>query len=314
MPSRAPKIEIIELRDDYVEFRLSDTDTSVANALRRAMIAEVPTMAIDLVTITTNTSVLQDEFLAHRLGLIPLQITDPKVKFLYNHDCECEDHCQRCSVEFSLDVSYNDLIGSAAQEHDKDEPVHVTTQNLKSSDPRVAPIHFSASDHVEFQTEPGIMIAKLAKGQRISLTAVAKKGVAKEHAKWSPVAVATYKFDPVVEINEDVMQALNQVQKQEFVECCPTKVYALDPRTGNPYVKDAQECVYCDDCVLLASAFKRRPEDDPVVTVRPRDDSFLFQVETNGSVTAEAVVADALQVLSEKLQALRNEVMHLRQT
>lgn len=58
----------------------------------------------------------------------------------------------------------------------------------------------------------------------MQLTAVAKKGIAKEHAKWSPVAVATYKFEPVIEINEEKEALLTPEQKEEFVEICPAKV------------------------------------------------------------------------------------------
>lgn len=58
----------------------------------------------------------------------------------------------------------------------------------------------------------------------MQLTAVAKKGIAKEHAKWSPVAVATYKYEPVIDINEEVERQLTADQKAEFVEVCPAKV------------------------------------------------------------------------------------------
>ena len=47
-------------------------DASIANSFRRILLSEVPTMAFDRVYIYNNTSVIQDEVLAHRLGLIPL--------------------------------------------------------------------------------------------------------------------------------------------------------------------------------------------------------------------------------------------------
>lgn len=46
----------------------------MANALRRIMIAEVPTMAFHKVFLYQNTSVLPDELLIHRLGLLPVKV------------------------------------------------------------------------------------------------------------------------------------------------------------------------------------------------------------------------------------------------
>ncbi|KAM1526665.1 hypothetical protein PS1_016363 [Malus domestica] len=60
---RLPRVKIFEMRDDYVKFELRDTDASIANALRRVMIAEAPTVAITLVEIEINSSVLNDEFI-----------------------------------------------------------------------------------------------------------------------------------------------------------------------------------------------------------------------------------------------------------
>jgi DNA-directed RNA polymerase II subunit RPB3 len=74
---RFPKVKIIDIKSHELRFLLSDTDVSVANTLRRIMIAEVPTLAIDLVEFSTNSTVLNDEYIALRLGLMPIRYQAP---------------------------------------------------------------------------------------------------------------------------------------------------------------------------------------------------------------------------------------------
>ncbi|RHY61848.1 hypothetical protein DYB30_000176 [Aphanomyces astaci] len=167
MPNtRFPKIDLQEIRDDFIKFELSETDTSVANAIRRVMIAEVPTLAIDLVSIEVNTSVITDEFLAHRLGMIPLRLEGGleafKKRFVYSADCDCDEHCPNCSVEFELDVRAE----SGTQT--------VTSDSLRSLDPYIKPVHFSSEEEANNTQDTGVIIAKLGPGQRLKLNAIAK--------------------------------------------------------------------------------------------------------------------------------------------
>lgn len=107
--------------DNFIRFRLSNVSLAYANTLRRTIIAEVPTMAIEFVKIHENTSPLHDEFLAHRLGLLPL-VSNTVESFNYYKECLCtenSDVCPVCSVKFIL-----------KKHNDTEEIIEVTSDDL----------------------------------------------------------------------------------------------------------------------------------------------------------------------------------------
>jgi DNA-directed RNA polymerase II subunit RPB3 len=263
--SRAPVIdvEIMELKDDTITFALNNTDTTIANTLRRVILADVPTMAIDLVEIENNTSVLTDEFIAHRLGLIPL-VSNNVDSFNYSRDnCSCGSRCAFCSVEFILNVQCTDEQIRDVTSKDL-QPVTPPSEDGRPVPGGVVPV---ADD---------IIILKLRKNQEIRLRAIAKKGTGKEHAKWSPVSNVVYRHVPDIRLNTDKLNELDESQKREFVRSCPSRVYKYDEVTKHVEIERPLQCTFCDECVKKAEALAKGQE---LVSVQPKQDKFIFTVE-----------------------------------
>ena len=65
--------KVLEKTEFKYVFLIEGISIEMLNALRRIILREIPTMAIDEVIILKNDSPLYDEILAHRLGLIPLK-------------------------------------------------------------------------------------------------------------------------------------------------------------------------------------------------------------------------------------------------
>jgi DNA-directed RNA polymerases I and III subunit RPAC1 len=103
------RIDIIHLDEESVVFDLVGVDVSIANALRRILLAEVPTVAIETVYIQENTSIVQDEVLSHRLGLVPIR-ADPRLFDDFSPDDEATD---LNTIVFKLDVACNADEGSS---------------------------------------------------------------------------------------------------------------------------------------------------------------------------------------------------------
>ena len=168
------KIEILEKNDTNLRIIVRDADVPLMNALRRIALAEVPCMAIEEVVMIENSSILQDEIIAHRLGLTPLK-TDLDT---YNlpEECECQSEfgCPQCRVTLTLDAEA------------KEGTRTVYSGEIVSENPEVIPV----SDKIP--------IIKLAKNQKLKLEAYARLGRGKIHAKWQPVSMCAYKYYPKI--------------------------------------------------------------------------------------------------------------------
>jgi DNA-directed RNA polymerase subunit D len=269
------EIKILEEKDNTIRFLLKGTTAAYANALRRAMLAEVPAMAIDDVIIIENTSVLYDEILAHRLGLIPLKSDLDAYVLPEECDCKSELGCNKCRASFILEAEA------------VDEPVMVYSSDLKAES-GVAPV------------SGNIPVVKLGAAQKLRLEAYARLGRGIEHAKWQPVSACAYKYLPSVTVNPD-----NLANPEEVIRVCPTDVYASDPES-KIVVRDEMACTLCMDCVQKAvpvDAKKAFP-----IKIEGDESAFVFYVESTGALPPQRIVTEAARVLEKKANSLNDLV------
>jgi DNA-directed RNA polymerase II subunit RPB3 len=172
----------LQANSTRAHFIIQNFNLETANSLRRYMLAEIPTLAIDVVEVLDNTSVLADEFICHRLGLIPLNCRGVD-DLIYSRDCDCDGNCDNCSVMLTLDAKCtgNEIMKVYARDL-------VITSN-PPNDQVGQPV-------ITDPEQQGSVIVKLRKGQAIHMRCIAKKGIAKEHAKWAPSAAIGFEYDP----------------------------------------------------------------------------------------------------------------------
>jgi len=268
-------VKIVEDKENHIRFLLKGTNHAYANALRRAMIAEVPAMAIEDVIMIENTSVLYDETVAHRLGLIPLR-TDLDAYILPEEcDCKSELGCSKCRASFTLEVEASS------------ESLMVYSSSLKS-DGSVTPV------------SGNVPIVKLGPKQKLRLEAYARLGKGIEHAKWQPVSACAYKYLPKVILNSD-----NLSNPSEVIQACPTDVYAHDPE-NKIVVRDEMACTLCMDCVQ--KAVPHDPKKQFPIKIEGDETAFIFYVESTGAIPPKRIVGEATNVLDKKASALTDLV------
>jgi DNA-directed RNA polymerase II subunit RPB3 len=261
MEDEGPRITIRQTERDRVDFIMKSVDLSIANSIRRAMLAEVPTLAIDLVEIEVNTLVLADEFILHRLGLIPLD-SEGIDALLYSRDCTCDQYCANCLVRLELtakcdtDLTMNVYATDLAKFHN----------GVRLGDPVVR----------DAPHNRGPLICKLRKHQELRLTCIAKKGIAKEHAKWLPCSAVGFEYDP-----------WNKLKHTDYW-------YEEDADAEWPKLANCE--------------WEEAPDPDARFDYKAKPLTFYIDVETVGNLLPDAVVLKGIETLQLKLAGISMEL------
>ncbi|KAI7884417.1 hypothetical protein K492DRAFT_191856 [Lichtheimia hyalospora FSU 10163] len=287
------QIKINRLTPENMEFDLVGVDASIANAFRRILIAEVPTMAIEKVYVLNNTSIIHDEVLAHRLGLIPIY-ADPQ---FFDFKGEEDGPTDLNTIVFKLKVKCEYNPDASPDETDPKKKFihsHVYSGDLVWEPKGVQGEKFQESPIRPVQDD--ILIAKLRPGQEIDMELHCHKGVGKEHAKWSPVATASYRLLPEITI----LKPITGDSADKFQKCFPQGVVDVVMENG---VKTAKVVNARKDTVSR-EVLRHKEFEDKVRLTRVRD-HFIFNVETTGIIPPEQLFPTAIDILVEKIKAIQ---------
>jgi len=268
-------IRIISLSDECVEFDMIGIDPPLANAFRRILLAEVPTVAISRVTMYQNTGVIHDENVAHRLGLVPIKC-EPDALSWKAADAEIDE--TNC-IKFNLHVTCN--TGSCS---------------VYSSDLVWQPL--TEEQAKKFEDDPprpvadNILIAKLRANQEIECECFCEKGVGKEHAKWSPVCTASYRLMPAL----DRTQAAAIVGRSRTTRS--TSIFDVDHSNegGRAVAIGPRRCATSRNCIQAFAG------DDKGLELTKAKNHYLFMVESVGQMPAPILFQKAVLKLKEKCE------------
>ena len=308
-------------------FSLIGVDAAIANAFRRILMAEVPTLAIEYVFIHDNTSVIQDEVLAQRLGLIPLQGSAEGLNNMRWFKKPNEEE----GIEGSQPTDFNTVVlqlGVECSENPSAAPGETDPRKLyRHAHVYARDITFSpvgrqekvfAGDGEIRPVNPDILIAKLRPGQKILLEMHCIKGIGADHAKFSPVATATYRLLPDIKITRPIIGE----DAAKFAKCFPRGVIGLEKVTPEEaaHLGSDYEGRVGEDKAVVIDPFKdtvsreclRHDEFKDKVKLGRVRDNFIFNVESTGQFDSDFLFLESVKVLKLKCARWKRGMSDLR--
>ncbi|XP_040984530.1 DNA-directed RNA polymerases I and III subunit RPAC1 isoform X5 [Aquila chrysaetos chrysaetos] len=305
-----------EMRDRVVlgEFGVRNVHTTdfpgnypgYEDAWDRRRFEEVPTMAVEKVFVYNNTSIVQDEILAHRLGLIPIR-ADPRLFEYRNEEAHAilpfpgdEEGTEIDTLQFQLKIKCSRNPQAAKESSDPNElyfnhkvySKHMTWVPLGNQtdlfpDGDFRPVH------------DDILIALLRPGQEIDVLMHCVKGIGKDHAKFSPVATASYRLLPDITL----LQPIEDEAAEMLQKCFSPGVIEIQNIKGKKVARVANARLD----TFSREVFRHEGLKNLVRLARVRN-HYIFSVESTGILPPDVLVSEAIKILMGKCQRFLNEL------
>ncbi|KAL6715761.1 DNA-directed RNA polymerase core subunit rpc40 [Lecanora helva] len=313
-------------------FSLIGVDASIANAFRRILIAEIPTLAIGTVFVHNNTSVVHDEVLASRLGLVPLTgalnglnwmefAKKPKLNDENNDDEPEPASTDKNTVVLKLQATCDWRQNPPRAGETDPEKLYVGSNVYADQIEFVPqgrqPEFFPSPDGIIRPVNPKILLAKMRPGQVIDLDMHCFKGIGADHAKWSPVATATYRLLPTI----DIIKPILGDDAKKFARCFPKGVIGLENVTeeeGNE-VDGVYRGRTGEKKAIVKNTFKdtvsreclRHQEFKDKVKLGRVQDHFIFSVESTGQFDSDYLFLESVRMLRAKCTSLKRSLANV---
>ena len=205
-----PHISNVRTENGFLKFSLLDCNMSIANALRRIIISDIPTFVFrtypyseNKAEITHNTTRFHNEIIKQRLSCIPIHIDD-------------------------MDFPYKDYIVEVDVKNDTDNILYVTTKDFKikniktdvysdeSAVRAIFPPSAITGDYIEFaRLQP--KLSENIDGERLTLRCGLDIGMASQDGAFNFISTCAYECTPDIQKANEVWKDKEAVMKKSNV-------------------------------------------------------------------------------------------------
>jgi len=280
MRTTTRNLEVIvrEVSDNKIYLEFKNTPTYLINSIRRILLSEIPKVAFTKVIFEENNTAFFEEYIAHRIGMIPLK-TD--IRYYFDNDGNPKDLKKLKDEKY-----YYELIA----ENTGDDPIMIMSSHirpLKEEYPEIA--------------IKDIPVVPLGPDQSLRIRIIANVGIGKEHARHQAVVAPAFKPYPIVKI--EGCRYPKDCPDAPCVDICPQGIFKIDKKKKKIVISDVEKCKMCRDCVEVCPF--------GVVTISWDETHYLLRYETDNSMDPLDALWAAVHIWKSKTKELKKKIVEI---